>query len=106
MADAEPRSHGALTLWRSRNGVPLAEYSTTASSRSLASLCAYESRKLPAVAAAVASLGLDRVKVTAIGVRELPECGTNDEVLAYHGLDVAGLVGQLRAAHAAVPQVA
>ena len=33
----------------------------------------------------------------------LPECGTNDEVLAYHGLDVPGLVKALRQA---VPQVA
>ena len=29
-------------------------------------------------------------RVTRVGVTELPECGTNDEVLAYHGLDVAG----------------
>jgi len=51
------------------------------------------------VAAAVASLGLDpAVRVTSIGVTELPECGTNDEVLAYHGLDVAGLVRQVGAA--------
>jgi len=27
----------------------------------------------------------------------LPECGTNDEVLAHHRLDVAGLVAQLEA---------
>ena len=56
------------------------------------------------VAAAVASLGLEPVaKVTQLGVTELPECGTNDEVLAYHHLDVAGLVQSLRQA---VPQVA
>ena len=48
------------------------------------------------VAAAVASLGLEpAVRVTSIGVTELPECGTNDEVLAYHGLDIAGLVRQI-----------
>jgi len=41
-----------------------------------------------------------------IGVTELPECGTNDEVLAYHGLDVPGLVKQFRAALETVPQVA
>ena len=42
------------------------------------------------LAAAVAELGLDpAVRVTRIGVTELPECGTNDEVLAYHRLDVA-----------------
>ena len=50
-------------------------------------------------AAAVASLGLEpAVRVTSIGVAELPECGTNDEVLAYHGLDVEGLARQIRAA--------
>jgi len=56
------------------------------------------------IAAAVAELGLQpAAHVTRIGVTELPECGTNDEVLAYHGLDVAGLVKQIRAA---VPQLA
>ncbi len=51
------------------------------------------------VAAAVAALGLEpAVAVTSIGVTELPECGTNDEVLAYHGLDVAGLIRQIGAA--------
>jgi transketolase len=48
------------------------------------------------LAAAVAGLGLEpAVRVTSIGVTELPECGTNDEVLGYHGLDVAGLVRQI-----------
>ncbi len=47
------------------------------------------------IAAAVAELGLSpAAQVTRIGVTELPQCGTNDEVLAYHGLDVAGLVRQ------------
>jgi transketolase len=56
------------------------------------------------VAAAVAELGLEpAVRVTRIGVTELPECGTNDEVLAYHRLDVPSLVKTLRQA---VPQVA
>jgi transketolase len=56
------------------------------------------------VAAAVAELGLEPgVRVTRVGVTELPECGTNDEVLAHHGLDIAGLVKALR--HA-VPQLA
>jgi len=56
------------------------------------------------VAAAIAELGLEpAVRVTRIGITELPECGTNDEVLAYHGLDVASLVKTLRQA---VPQVA
>jgi transketolase len=47
--------------------------------------------------AAIAELGLQPgARLTRIGVRELPECGTNDEVLAYHGLDVAGLEKALR----------
>jgi transketolase len=51
------------------------------------------------LAAAVAALGLEPVvRVTSVGVTELPECGTNDEVLAYHGLDVPGLVRQIGAA--------
>jgi transketolase len=56
------------------------------------------------LAAAVAELALQpAAHVTRIGVTELPECGTNDEVLAYHGLDVPGLVKHIRAA---VPQLA
>ncbi len=48
------------------------------------------------IAAAIAGMGLlPAAQVTRIGVTELPECGTNDEVLAYHGLDVAGLVRQV-----------
>ena len=51
------------------------------------------------LAAAVAELGLNpTARVVRIGVTALPECGTNDEVLAHHGLDVAGLVTRLRAA--------
>ncbi|MGE0444007.1 MAG: transketolase C-terminal domain-containing protein [Vicinamibacterales bacterium] len=51
------------------------------------------------VAAAIAALGLEpAVRVTSLGVTELPECGTNDEVLAYHGLDIEGLARQIRAA--------
>ena len=56
------------------------------------------------LSAAIATLGLEPVvRVTNVGVTELPECGTNDEVLAYHGLDVSGLVRSLRQA---VPQIA
>ena len=56
------------------------------------------------LAAAIAELGLEPVaRVSRYGVTELPECGTNDEVLAHHGLDVEGLVRQLRQA---VPQIA
>jgi transketolase len=56
------------------------------------------------VAAAIARLALEASpRVISLGVTELPECGTNDEVLAYHGLDVAGLVNRLRTL---VPQIA
>jgi transketolase len=51
------------------------------------------------LAAAVAELGLEPVaNLTRLGVTELPECGNNDEVLAYHGLDVASFVKAFRAA--------
>ena len=51
------------------------------------------------LAAAIAELGLQPgARVTRVGVTELPECGGNDEVLAYHGLDVAGLTKALRQA--------
>ncbi|MGH9253125.1 MAG: transketolase C-terminal domain-containing protein [Vicinamibacterales bacterium] len=51
------------------------------------------------IAAAIAGLGLDPVvTVSMIGVTELPECGTNDEVLAYHGLDIASLANLIRSA--------
>ncbi len=47
------------------------------------------------IAATVAELGLSpAAQVTRIGVTELPECGTNEEVLAHHRLDVPGLVAQ------------
>ena len=53
------------------------------------------------VAAAVAELALDpAMTVTRVGVTELPECGTNDEVLEYHGLDIPSLVKAFRAATA------
>jgi transketolase len=56
------------------------------------------------IAAAIAELGLEPVvRVTRVGVTALPECGTNDEVLAHHGLDVAGLVAQLQRATAVAP---
>ncbi|MBI4263021.1 MAG: transketolase [Acidobacteria bacterium] len=45
------------------------------------------------LAAAIARLGLEQApEVTRLGVTELPECGTNEEVLSYHGLDVPALV--------------
>ncbi len=51
------------------------------------------------LAAAIAELGLDpTVKVTRAGVAALPECGTNDEVLAYHALDIPSLVNTIGAA--------
>ena len=51
------------------------------------------------IAAAIAELGLAAApRVTRVGVAELPECGNNDEVLAYHGLDIASLVQAFRGA--------
>jgi transketolase len=56
------------------------------------------------LAAAVAELALEPApRVIRIGVTSLPECGTNDEVLVHHGLDIGGLVRSLK--HA-VPQIA
>ena len=53
------------------------------------------------LAATIAGLALDPVvQVSRLGVTELPECGTNDEVLEYHGLDIASLTEALRAAAA------
>ena len=53
------------------------------------------------VAAAVAELGLEpAIALTRVGVTTLPECGTNDEVLAHHRLDIASLVTAFRAAAA------
>lgn len=50
------------------------------------------------IASAVASMGLDpAVRVSRIGVTSLPECGTNEEVLAHHQLDVEGLFKQFAA---------
>ena len=42
------------------------------------------------VAAALARTGV-RAQVSAIGLTEVPACGTNAEVLAYHGLDGASI---------------
>jgi hypothetical protein len=51
------------------------------------------------LAAAIADLALDPVvSVARLGVTELPECGTNDEVLAHHGLDIASLAEAFRVA--------
>jgi transketolase len=51
------------------------------------------------IADAIAGLDLpQRVRVARLGVSELPECGTNEEVLAYHGLDAASLVNAFRSA--------
>jgi transketolase len=51
------------------------------------------------VAAAIAELGFEPAcAVTRVGVTELPECGTNDEVLEYHHLDIASMVEAFRAA--------
>jgi len=42
------------------------------------------------VAAALARNGV-RSDVSAIGLKEVPACGSNADVLAYHGLDAAGI---------------
>jgi transketolase len=56
------------------------------------------------IAAAIAELGLEpAARVLRIGLTALPQCGTNDEVLAHHKLDAASLVSSLRRA---VPQIA
>jgi transketolase len=51
------------------------------------------------IAAAVAALGLDpSPRVISLGVTSLPECGTNDEVLQHHRLDIPSLVAHFRTA--------
>jgi transketolase len=51
------------------------------------------------IASAIAELQLDASpRVARVGVSELPECGTNDEVLAYHHLDIPSLVQVFRGA--------
>jgi transketolase len=47
------------------------------------------------LAAACARLGL-RLPVACLGLTGLPRCGRNDEVLAYHGLDAAGIAASVR----------
>lgn len=49
--------------------------------------------------AQVARLGLERApRGLPLGVREIPACGTNAEVLRYHGLDAASLADTITAA--------
>jgi transketolase len=49
------------------------------------------------IAAAVAEIGLEpSARVLRVGVTALPVCGTNDEVLVHHRLDVASIVKSLR----------
>ena len=51
------------------------------------------------IAAAIARLALQpSPSVTSLGVTSLPECGTNDEVLQHHGLDVTSLALRFRTA--------
>jgi transketolase len=49
------------------------------------------------IAAALARNGV-RADVTPIGLEEIPACGSNADVLAYHGLDAAGIVRQVMSA--------
>jgi transketolase len=56
------------------------------------------------LATAIAELALEPTpRILRVGVTALPECGTNDEVLAHHRLDVASLVKSMRYV---VPQIA
>jgi transketolase len=51
------------------------------------------------IAAAIARLSLQpSPSVTRLGVTKLPECGSNDDVLKDHGLDVESLAQRFRAA--------
>jgi transketolase len=50
------------------------------------------------LASAIARIGPSGVRVTRLGVTELPECGTNDEVLRYHRLDADGLYASMERA--------
>jgi len=43
------------------------------------------------IAALVASNPKLDVTLTAIGLSEVPSCGTNDEIMGFHGLDVQGI---------------
>ena len=52
------------------------------------------------LACSVARLGL-AIPVTLLGVKELPVCGTNPEVLSHHRLDVDGLASAITGALAA-----
>jgi transketolase len=43
------------------------------------------------IGAALARTGV-RSQLSAIGLKEIPACGSNADVLAHHGLDPAGIV--------------
>jgi hypothetical protein len=56
------------------------------------------------LATAIAELTLEPTpRLLRVGVMALPECGTNDEVMAHHRLDVASLARSMRYV---VPQIA
>ena len=55
-------------------------------------------------AAALARTGA-RARISAIGLTEVPACGTNAEVLAYHGLDGASIARTVLGASRAISQV-
>ena len=42
------------------------------------------------IGAALARAGV-RAQLSQIGLKEIPACGSNADVLAYHGLDAAGI---------------
>jgi hypothetical protein len=37
-----------------------------------------------------------RAEIVPIGLTEIPACGSNADVLAYHGLDAASIAGAVR----------
>ena len=50
------------------------------------------------IADAMASKGLTSTKLHRLALKEIPACGTNQEILANHALDVAGIAKAIRAA--------
>lgn len=53
------------------------------------------------IAAALARNGVG-AEVTPIGLKEIPACGSNADVLAYHGLDAAGIARRVAGVEAGV----
>ena len=56
------------------------------------------------VAAALARAGV-RAEVTPIGLKEIPACGSNADVLAYHGLDASSIARTVMSSRTYVPGI-